>query len=83
MAIEVWTCTITYDGARFVVNDRAHPHGAHDVGVAPWSGKGTAVPCGEEMDEDTAADLYECVVERARAMAEQLAGAWGATQPLF
>lgn len=83
MAITVWTVTIEYDGARFLVNDQAHPHGAHDVGVAPWANKPTAVIPEPDMDAEVAGELYDAVVERAQGMNRSLLGAWEGTRPLF
>lgn len=83
MAIEVWTLTLTYDGGRLLVNDRAHPHGAHDIGVAPWASKPTAIVPQPDMDEDVADEVYEAVYERAVGLRHQLRAAWTGTEPLF
>lgn len=85
MDIDVAWIRLRYDGAIYRVDARLHPHGAHDVGVAPAQSRSTAIPEEDDRGADLAEGIGDALREHALWLERQLAGGWGVTsmRPLF
>lgn len=77
MAIDVAWIRLRYDGAVFTVDARIHPHGGHDVGIAPTASRPTAIPEEDDRGPDLAEGIGDALREHARWLEREVAGAWG------
>lgn len=77
MAIDVAWIRLQYDGAVYTVDARLHPHGAHDIGVAPAQSRATAIPEEDDRGADLAEGIEDALRDHAHWIYHQLRGGWG------